>query len=180
MVAKRGLSNQANVHTPMWKCSKHSKAEFQSIQQFWLQLDIVSQHKKYKYKCRRGGSEATHSETRNRRLFLVLFALCTKSPSLNESEAYMHEWRHSSTMSHCCVHQCVNDSRYSDELSIHNFPKDKPSRKIWIRKTNYWIFIFGKHGGLFLLFLYVWPRFRLAAILPGKGRIGLRLTLSLI
>ena len=34
-------------------------------------------------------------------------------------------------MSHCCVHQCVNDSRYSDELSIHTFPNDKPLRKIW-------------------------------------------------
>ena len=45
MVAKRGCTNQANVHTPiyMWKSRlNHSTAEFQSIQQFWLQLDIVS------------------------------------------------------------------------------------------------------------------------------------------
>ena len=43
MVAKRGLTNQANIHTHMWKSRlKHSTAEFQSIQQFWLQLDIVS------------------------------------------------------------------------------------------------------------------------------------------
>ena len=43
MVAKRGLTNWANVHTPMWKSRlKHSAAEIQSIQQFWLQLGIVS------------------------------------------------------------------------------------------------------------------------------------------
>ena len=30
---------------PMWKHLKHSTAEFQSIQQFWLQLDIVSEQK---------------------------------------------------------------------------------------------------------------------------------------
>ena len=43
MVAKRGHTNRASVHTPMWKSHlKHSMAEFQSIQQFWLQLDIVS------------------------------------------------------------------------------------------------------------------------------------------
>ena len=35
MVAKRGLTNRE-------KRSKHSAVEFQSIQQFWLQLDIVS------------------------------------------------------------------------------------------------------------------------------------------
>ena len=29
-------------HTPLWKiCLKHSAAEFQLIQQFWLQLHIV-------------------------------------------------------------------------------------------------------------------------------------------
>ena len=42
MVAKSGLTNRANVHTPMWKSLKHSTADFQLIQQFWLQLDIVS------------------------------------------------------------------------------------------------------------------------------------------
>ena len=43
MVAKRGLTNRANVHTPIWKTRlKYNTAEFQSIQQFWLQLDIVS------------------------------------------------------------------------------------------------------------------------------------------
>ena len=39
MVAKRGHTNQANVHTPtcVWKRRlKHSTAEFQSIQQFLL------------------------------------------------------------------------------------------------------------------------------------------------
>ena len=47
MVAKRGFTNQANVHTSMWKSHlKHSTAQFQSIQQFWLQLDIVLKQKK--------------------------------------------------------------------------------------------------------------------------------------
>ena len=33
MVAKRGLTNRENVHTPVWRsCLKHSTAEFQSIQ----------------------------------------------------------------------------------------------------------------------------------------------------
>ena len=46
MVAKRGLTNWANVHTPTVREQnrlKHSTAEFQqfSIQQFWLQLDIA-------------------------------------------------------------------------------------------------------------------------------------------
>ena len=49
MVAKRGLTNRANVHIPMWKsCLKHSTAEIQSIHQFWLQLDMVSEQKKKK------------------------------------------------------------------------------------------------------------------------------------
>ena len=35
-------TNRANVYTPMWKSNlKHSMAELQSIQQFWLQLDIA-------------------------------------------------------------------------------------------------------------------------------------------
>ena len=35
IVAKRGLTNRANVRTPVWKCRlKHSTAEFQLIQQF--------------------------------------------------------------------------------------------------------------------------------------------------
>ena len=38
-VAKRGLTNRANV---VKKSFKLNTAEFQSIQQFWLQLDIVS------------------------------------------------------------------------------------------------------------------------------------------
>ena len=43
MVAMRGHTNRANVSIPMCKSHlKHSTAEFQSIQQFWLQLDIVS------------------------------------------------------------------------------------------------------------------------------------------
>ena len=37
MVAKRGHTNRANIHTPVWKSNlKHNAAEFQSIQQFWL------------------------------------------------------------------------------------------------------------------------------------------------
>ena len=43
MAAKRGLTNQENVYTPRWKSRlKHSAAEFQLMQQFWLQLVIVS------------------------------------------------------------------------------------------------------------------------------------------
>ena len=43
MVAKRGLTNQPNVYTPMRKSRlKYSTAAFQSIQQFWLQFDICS------------------------------------------------------------------------------------------------------------------------------------------
>ena len=42
MVAKRGRTNWANVHIPMWKSNlKHSTTEFQLIQQFLQQLDIV-------------------------------------------------------------------------------------------------------------------------------------------
>ena len=42
----------------MWKRRlKHSTAEFQSIQQFWLQLDIVSQQTKRKLKMLTHGSE---------------------------------------------------------------------------------------------------------------------------
>ena len=38
-VAKRSLTNRANVHTPMLKSRLiHSVTELQSIQQFWLQL----------------------------------------------------------------------------------------------------------------------------------------------
>ena len=58
------------------------------------------------------------------------FALCTESPPLNESEALQARMTSFINMSHCCVHQCVNDSRYSDELAIHAFPKDKPLRKL--------------------------------------------------
>ena len=44
---KRGLANRANVHTPTLRSHlKHSTAELQSIQQFWLQLDVVSSQKK--------------------------------------------------------------------------------------------------------------------------------------
>ena len=43
LAIKRGLTNWANVHTSKWKFYlKHSTAEFQSIQQFPLQLDIDS------------------------------------------------------------------------------------------------------------------------------------------
>ena len=41
---KSGLTNQANVHTHK-NCLKHSTAEFQSVQQLWLQLDIFSEQK---------------------------------------------------------------------------------------------------------------------------------------
>ena len=64
MVAKRGLTNRANVHTPMWKSRL-----FQSIQQFWLQLDIVSFKKiRNKLKMPMCGSESARAETRNREL----------------------------------------------------------------------------------------------------------------
>ena len=33
MVAKRGLTNRVNVHTPVWKSLKHSTTEFQLIWQ---------------------------------------------------------------------------------------------------------------------------------------------------
>ena len=38
------LTNQVNIYTPMWKShlQHDSTAEFQSIQQFWMQLDIIS------------------------------------------------------------------------------------------------------------------------------------------
>ncbi len=39
-------------------------------------------------------------------------------------------------MSHCCVPQCVNDSRYSHGLSFHTFPKDIFLRKIWIKNIR--------------------------------------------
>ena len=60
---------------------KHSSAEFQSIQQYWLQLDIASQGKRFKRKLKMptcGGSEVTHVETRNWRL---LFFGCSKETS---------------------------------------------------------------------------------------------------
>ena len=43
MVDKRGLTNRANVHNPMWKSRVNTAStyEFESIRQFWLQLDIV-------------------------------------------------------------------------------------------------------------------------------------------
>ena len=64
MVAKRGLTTHANVHTSIWKSSlKHSTAEFQSNQPFLLQLDIVSYKKKTKKN--KNGSEAMRAETRN-------------------------------------------------------------------------------------------------------------------
>ena len=65
---------------------------------------------------------------------MSVFALCTESPSLNESEALHARMTSFINIMHCCVHQCVNDTSYSDELSIRTFPKDKPLRKIWIRK----------------------------------------------
>ena len=38
MVAERGRTNRANVHTHVKSRLKDSMAEFQYIQQFWLQL----------------------------------------------------------------------------------------------------------------------------------------------
>ena len=50
MVAKRGLTNWANVHTPLWKSRlKHSTAEIQSIKQFWR--NWTSFHSPPKQKC---------------------------------------------------------------------------------------------------------------------------------
>ena len=79
MVARRGLANQANVHTPMWKSLKHSTAEFQSIQQVWLQLDMLSMR----------------TEIKNRRLFLFgLYSYATApSPEQNNVSALISLWR---------------------------------------------------------------------------------------
>ena len=40
----REASQSGKTFIPL--CEKHSMAEFQAIQQFWLQLDVVSQQKK--------------------------------------------------------------------------------------------------------------------------------------
>ena len=51
MVAKRGLTNRANVYTPMWKCRlKHSTAEFQWIQQIFAAIGhrFIANKKKIK------------------------------------------------------------------------------------------------------------------------------------
>ena len=57
MVAKRGITNWENIYTLWGKSNlKHSKAEFQSIQQFWLQLDKV---------------KISNAETRNQRRFFL-------------------------------------------------------------------------------------------------------------
>ena len=70
MVAKRGLINRANVHTPMWKSRlKHSTAEFQSIQQFWLQFGHRFIAKTRKLTTPTRESETTHAETINQRRF---------------------------------------------------------------------------------------------------------------
>ena len=51
------------------KSLKHKTAELQSIQQFWVQLDIVARqkhtHRKIQTKTKTRGSEATCAETRN-------------------------------------------------------------------------------------------------------------------
>ena len=44
-------------------CLKHSAAEFQSMHQFWLQLDIIAKARKLKMMTR--GSEATPAKNRN-------------------------------------------------------------------------------------------------------------------
>ena len=47
-------------------------AEFQLIQQFWLQLDMVHSKKKEHLKCRRMALRSMHAETRSRRLLAGL------------------------------------------------------------------------------------------------------------
>ena len=65
MVAKRGRTNRANVHTPMLKsCLKHSAADFQVI---WAAISH------YFIANNKTNSEATCAATRNLRLFLGLF-----------------------------------------------------------------------------------------------------------
>ena len=54
----------------MKKSYKNSVAEFQLIEQFWLQLYIISYQKRIKLKILMRRSEATHMENRNQRLFL--------------------------------------------------------------------------------------------------------------
>ena len=50
MVAKRGLTNRANVHTSVKKFFKTQRGrnQIKSTRQLWLQLDIVSYQKKKK------------------------------------------------------------------------------------------------------------------------------------
>ena len=72
MVVKGDITNRANVHTPMRKsCIKHSRAEFKSIQQFLLQLDIIIQQTQIKIKILTSG-EAMCMETRDFSFWLYI------------------------------------------------------------------------------------------------------------
>lgn len=42
----------------------------------------------------------------------------------------------SKTRLHCCVPLCNGDSRYSEDLSFHRFPKEASLRKQWIIKIR--------------------------------------------
>ena len=70
MVAIRETSQIGQPFIPL--CVKYRREEFQSIQQFWQQLDIVSK-KIRELKMVTSKSEASPSETRNWRLFCSFF-----------------------------------------------------------------------------------------------------------
>ena len=85
MVAKRGCTNRANVHTPMWKSHlKYSASEFQSIQQFWLAIGCIAS-----YQIKRKLKMPTRAETRNRILFwgpkMIIYHLQKKSEHTDQN-----------------------------------------------------------------------------------------------
>ena len=68
MVAKRGLHHKSGKRSYPYVKKSFKTVEFKSIQQFCLQLDIVSQQKQRKFEMPMRRSEATPVETRNQRL----------------------------------------------------------------------------------------------------------------
>ena len=73
---EKGLREASQIFKPLHVCEKvilkHSTAEIQTIQQFWLQLDIVSEPKK---KIKNADTRVwgdVHVETRIRRLIFSL------------------------------------------------------------------------------------------------------------
>ena len=64
LVAERGRTYRAKIHTSLWKsCLKHSAAEFSLIQQVWLQLDIILKQKKKTCWCCKSEALARRPET---------------------------------------------------------------------------------------------------------------------